>query len=164
MPEDPSEPFSCEVLVAEENWSKKIAEPQAFCARIVKHALAGFEGPFGEIDLLLCNNKKMQELNNVWRKIDKPTNVLSFSQIGNDAIRGSIALGYEICETEAKMQNKTFENHVTHLLIHGVLHLMGYDHIDENEAVEMESLETEILAQIGIDNPYLECLETWRLS
>lgn len=156
MPEDFADPLSCEVIVQSETWSKSIEDPHEFCNRVINHALKSFEGPFGDIDVLLCDNQKMQELNNIWRKINKPTNVLSFNQIGNTSVLGSLALGFEICEFEAKSQNKEFKDHVSHLLVHGVLHLLGYDHVSESEAVEMESLEAEILAQIQISNPYQE--------
>lgn len=164
MPEEAIEPFSigescidkivCEISIEDENWRRKLLEPKIFCEKIILHSIKGFEGLNGEIDILLCNDAKMRELNNIWRKIDKPTNVLSFPQIGNPNIIGSIALGFETIETEAEVQAKTFENHVAHLLVHGVLHLLGYDHIIDQEADEMEALEIEILSQIGIKDPY----------
>ncbi len=164
MPEEAIEPFSirqsyidkivCEISIEDENWRRNISEPEIFCEKILLHAVKGFKDLKGEIDLLLCDDAKMRELNNIWRKTDKPTNVLSFPQIGNANIIGSIALGFETIETEAKVQTKTFENHVAHLLVHGVLHLLGYDHMTDQEADEMEALEIEILSQIGINDPY----------
>ena len=111
-----------------------------------------------EINLLLCDDAKIQSLNKSWREQDKPTNVLSFpaayvSPDGNDFL-GDIAIAYETVEREAKEEQKTLQDHLAHLVIHGVLHLLGFDHIDDEEAEEMEELERLALAEMGIANPY----------
>lgn len=144
-----------EIVLEEKSWEKQIKDLQAFCDAICNKVLNGFDVQNPVIAILFTNDEKMQSLNKLWRNIDKPTNVLSFPNIDTDFVLGDIALGYEYCENEAKLQNKSFENHLTHLIIHGVLHLLGYDHIDENEAEEMESLEKEILATLGISDPYI---------
>lgn len=154
MPEDAPEPFSIDILIEAEGWTANLKEPQIFCQKIISHTLKGFESAIGDVDVLLCNNEKMRELNSLWRKIDKPTNVLSFGYNGNENALGSIALGFEVCKSEAIDQDKPFEDHVSHLLVHGVLHLLGYDHENEKDADEMEALEIEILAELGIANPY----------
>ena len=154
MAEAKSQALVCEIIIENDSWIQEICEPEAFCTKIIAHVLNGFEPNQGMIDVLLCDNAKIQSLNKTWRNIDAPTNVLSFPQIGNDSILGSIALGFEICKQEASVQNKNFNSHLSHLLIHGVLHLLGYDHINDDEAEEMESLEALILAQLGIENPY----------
>lgn len=164
MPEDAAEPFSIDILIEDKNWKDQLKNPQNFCEKIIRHTLKGFDGADGDIDVLLCNDDKMRELNNFWRKIDKPTNVLSFEYKESEKILGSIALGFGICQSEARSQNKKFEIHIAHLLVHGVLHLLGYDHIDDMDANEMEALEIEILAEIGIENPYQSELIIGQLS
>ncbi len=100
-----------------------------------------------EISFLLTDNKTIQKLNKQYRKKDKPTNVLSF-ETGDSKILGDIILAFETIEKEAKEQGKVFENHLTHLIIHGILHLIGYDHIKDSEAEIMEEKEKEILKAI----------------
>lgn len=106
-----------------------------------------------ELSLVLADDDFVQNLNREYRGKDKPTNILSFPQ-DEDFCLGDLVLAYETVEREAREQNKTFTNHVTHLIVHGVLHLLGYDHIDDQEAEEMEALEISILAKMGLPNPY----------
>lgn len=105
------------------------------------------------IALVLCDDAQIHEFNRNFRGKDKPTNVLSFPSEESDEW-GDILLAYETIAREAKEQGKTFEQHVTHLLVHGTLHLLGYDHEITQEAEEMESLEIAILSQLAIANPY----------
>lgn len=113
-----------------------------------------------ELSVLLANDEKLKALNNDWRGKDKPTNVLSFP--GSDvlpgeaaeSILGDIVISVETTKREAELENKRFDDHFTHLIIHGLLHLFGYDHETEEQALQMETLETEILAQLGITDPY----------
>jgi len=104
------------------------------------------------------DDASQQELNKEWRGIDKPTNVLSFPQIEPFSpvlgILGDITLARETLEREAVEQGVNFTDHFTHLVVHGFLHILGYDHVDENEALVMEGLETQILATLGIADPY----------
>jgi len=107
-----------------------------------------------EISVVFADMEEIRELNCRFRNVDKPTNVLSFP---NDGIfLGDIVLCYDVIRNEALEQNKMFDSHMIHLIIHSILHLLGYDHISEDEAVEMENLEIKILSEVfGIDNPYL---------
>lgn len=111
-----------------------------------------------ELSIVLLDDAEQQVLNREWRQIDKPTNVLSFPQIEPFApvagILGDITLARETLEREAADLGKSFTDHYTHLVVHGFLHILGYDHIDDEEALVMEGLETQILATLGIDNPY----------
>ncbi len=111
-----------------------------------------------EISLLLTDDIGIQALNREYRDKDKPTNVLSFPQddpfAAQAGILGDIILAYETIKREAIDHKKSFDDHLTHLIIHGTLHLIGYDHITENEAQIMEALEVKILSQFGIKNPY----------
>ena len=111
-----------------------------------------------ELSIVLMDDAEQQALNSQWRNIDKPTNVLSFPQIEPFApvlgILGDITLARETLAREAAEQGVSFAHHFTHLVVHGFLHILGYDHIDEQDALVMEDLETQILARLGIADPY----------
>lgn len=112
-----------------------------------------------ELSILLTNDEHIQNLNFTYRKINKPTNVLSFAQDWDNPqsdtfVIGDIVLAYETIKREAVQQNKDFAAHFAHLLIHGFLHLLGYDHETEAEAAVMENMEIKILLSMGIKNPY----------
>jgi probable rRNA maturation factor len=113
----------------------------------------------GEICVLFTNDAEMRALNARWRNIDKPTDVLSFPADGPEIpntpkLLGDIALGYETALHDSETMKRPFESHVSHLLIHGFLHLLGYDHIDPEDAAVMEPLEAKILAGLGWPDPY----------
>jgi probable rRNA maturation factor len=110
-----------------------------------------------EVSILLCDDAFIRDLNRKWRGIDRPTNVLSFP--GNDGeilgpLLGDIVIAFGTAKREADDESKTLRAHVAHLLVHGFLHLIGYDHLVAAEADEMEALERVILADLGIDDPY----------
>lgn len=116
--------------------------------------------------LLFTSDAEVHALNREWRSRDKPTNVLSFPMLergelealapeGPPEMLGDIALAYETCAREAAEKGVTLEAHATHLIVHGLLHLAGHDHVDSDEQAEaMEALETRILAKLGIADPY----------
>lgn len=125
---------------------------------IIVHAINGATAYLDiddkEISVLLVDTDEIQTLNNRFRCKDNPTNVLSFPNSGN--FLGDIVLCVDIVSNEAREQGKTLEDHLTHLVVHSILHLVGYDHIDESDAEEMEELEIEILDNVfKIKNPYL---------
>jgi len=110
-----------------------------------------------EISLLFCNDARIQELNRDFRGQDKPTNVLSFPSpdpLETARFVGDIAVAYETVAREAKEQGKTLKQHCRHMIVHGFLHLLGYDHEEEAEAEAMEAMEIRILHRLGVDNPY----------
>lgn len=113
-----------------------------------------------EVAVLLCDDAAMAELNARWRGENDATNVLSFpaapamSAAAVRASLGDIAIAYGTAAREAAEQNKQFADHVAHLVVHGFLHLLGYDHREDAEAERMERLERDILARIGIADPY----------
>jgi len=113
-----------------------------------------------ELSIVLTDDAEQQVLNRDWRGIDKPTNVLSFPQIEPFApvagILGDITLARETLEREATELGKSFSDHFTHLVVHGFLHILGYDHIEDADALVMEGLETQILASLGIADPYAD--------
>ena len=110
------------------------------------------------ISISFSGDKKIMELNSCFRKKKSATNVLSFtsnSNFNNTLFLGDIIFSIETILKEAKRDNKTVENHLIHLFIHAVLHLLGYDHETEEQAKIMESLEIQILSNLQIDNPYV---------
>lgn len=113
-----------------------------------------------ELSLLFTNDASIEGINTKWRDIDKPTNVLSFptKDLGPDdtplPLLGDIIFAYETIEREASEQTKSFNAHLSHLMVHGYLHLFGFDHVENEEAEHMELTETRILASIGLSNPY----------
>ncbi len=112
-----------------------------------------------ELSIVLADDALVQHLNKTWRGKDQPTNVLSFPAGENTAgidHLGDIVLALETITREAREQDKKPADHLTHLVVHGMLHLLGYDHEDDDEAEEMEALERRILAGLGIADPYAE--------
>lgn len=113
------------------------------------------------IAVKLTDDAEMQALNATFRGMDKATNVLSFPSTDHEVMQaesflGNIAIGYETVQREALQDGKNFQDHLMHLLVHGCLHLVGYDHIEQAEAEEMEALETAILASLGLADPYVD--------
>ena len=109
------------------------------------------------ISISFSGDKKIMELNNFFRKKNSTTNVLSFQSnhiSSNTSFLGDIIFSIETIRSEAKRDNKSLENHLTHLFIHAVLHLLGYNHETKEQAKKMENLEIEILGKLKIDNPY----------
>ncbi|MGH1455304.1 MAG: rRNA maturation RNase YbeY [Alphaproteobacteria bacterium] len=113
-----------------------------------------------EISIVLADNNFVQDLNKNYRGKNKPTNVLSFPQTERNELNmpalmlGDIIIASQTIKRESQEQEKTFKDHYTHMLVHGCLHLLHYDHTTDEQAEEMESLETEILSSLGIKNPY----------
>lgn len=119
-----------------------------------------------EVGVILTDDDAVQQLNATWRGKDRPTNVLSFPQFdagsltsmarlpGMEVALGDIVLARETCLREAEQKGVSLQNHATHLIVHGMLHLLGHDHADDGTADAMEALETKALATLGIANPY----------
>ena len=111
-----------------------------------------------EVTIRIVDSAESQSLNASYRGKDKPTNVLSFPFEAPEGIQidllGDLVICAPVVETEAGEQNKSTIDHWAHMVIHGILHLLGFDHIDEHDAQEMESLEIRLLSDIGIPNPY----------
>ncbi len=118
-----------------------------------------------EVSVLLTNDQCIQKMNRQFRDKDKSTNVLSFPQLSihdlanirerqQPILLGDIAMSFETIQRESSEQNKLFMNHLAHLFVHSTLHLLGYDHIEDDEANAMEKLETNILSKLNISNPY----------
>jgi probable rRNA maturation factor len=155
-----------EILVVADCWN---AEPEA--AAVIDRAIAAAaefvtaDVDESELAVMLTDDEGIQTLNRNWRGIDKPTNVLSFPALQprgprkpDEAPRmlGDIAIAYETTRREADEEQKPFDHHLSHLAVHGFLHLIGHDHEKDQEAEIMESLEREILSHLGIPDPYAE--------
>lgn len=152
--------------IDDDGWSV-LEDAAGLAERAIRAALARTAPDLerGTISLVLGSDAEVQVLNQHWRDKDKPTNVLSFP--GEDALRdipadapppmiGDIILARGVVVAEAADQGKPLAHHLQHLVVHGVLHLLGFDHEDEAEADEMEALETDILAGLGVPDPYLD--------
>lgn len=142
-----------EIEVEAEAWTVALPDAEAVVERAAQAALGAVKG---DIVVLLTDDAAVRELNGRFRDKDRPTNVLSFPAPENAFPHlGDIVLAFGVCATEAEAQGKTLPDHLSHLVVHGVLHLLGRDHEDDAEAKEMEAEEREILAQIGVADPYL---------
>ena len=163
--------------IADPRWQEALPNIEALCLA-VKDAVFAYMEKHEKMPLLsgkkplivgVCfsNDAEVQYLNRDFRGMDKPTNVLSFANIDfaqfdaanlpyDEIALGDIIIAYETMEREATAEKITLQAHVGHLLVHGLLHLLGYDHIKDAEAEKMEALEVAILADLGIDNPYKE--------
>jgi probable rRNA maturation factor len=143
-------------------WGEAIPEIEAICRATAMAALAAAApSREQELSVLLADDAAIRALNRDWRGKDQPTNVLSFpagapAAEGAPLLLGDVALAYETVAREAAEQGKSLADHTRHLLVHGVLHLLGHDHEDEAEAERMEILERSILAGLGVADPYRE--------
>jgi probable rRNA maturation factor len=127
-------------------------------ANTLQQVIDDFDKGESELLVRIVDKDEIQTLNKSYRHQDKPTNVLSFEsdlpvEI-DEAILGDVVICTEVVAEEATAQNKTFDEHLTHMAIHGTLHLLGYDHIKSEDAKQMENLEIKILEKIKIANPY----------
>jgi probable rRNA maturation factor len=156
------------VDVAHGAWNTKVKEVEDRCCLVAAVALGAAASTVDlpaarlEVSILLTDDAQVQELNRDYRQQDKPTNVLSFAALDDDSplppdgpiLLGDVIVAYETTEREARDEGKSFADHLSHLVVHGVLHLLGYDHLGDDEAEEMESLERSILAALGVPDPY----------
>jgi probable rRNA maturation factor len=121
---------------------------------------SGDELPEGAVvSLLFCDDLAIRALNRQFREQDKPTNVLSFpgpEPLETTHFLGDIAIAHETVAREAQEQGKSLEQHCRHMIVHGFLHLLGYDHEDDEEAEAMEAMEIRVLRRLGVDDPYRE--------
>jgi probable rRNA maturation factor len=146
-------------IATESNAWEKLPGAEAAVRRAVEAALRNERIRDGEIGVVLADDARIQALNKSFRGTDKATNVLAFpapKPRGNGPRPlGDIVLAYETLVREAEIEGKTAEHHLMHLAVHGTLHLLGFDHIDDADAEAMEARERAILADLGIPDPYL---------
>jgi len=154
-----------DLLIEDDRWNAVSIE--ALAEQACGAALAHLGIEEAEISLLACDDARIAELNGEFRDKPRPTNVLSWPSEergaeapGGDPLPpedpelGDIAIAWETCLREAEAAGKPHKDHLTHLLVHGTLHLLGYDHIDDKDAALMEGLEVEILGKLGLADPY----------
>jgi probable rRNA maturation factor len=140
-----------DIEIEDEAWSAALPDADALVLAAARAALEDRGG----VTILLADDESVAELNERFRGKAGPTNVLSFPAPDNPEDHlGDIALAYGVCAREAEDQGKPIAHHLQHLVAHGVLHLLGYDHLTEAEAEEMEALERRILAGLGVPDPY----------
>jgi probable rRNA maturation factor len=140
-----------------ESWRSEVETAVAMAAAAADAEIADD----AELSLVLTDDAAIRMLNRDHRGLDKPTNVLSFPQDDPDAdaygpLLGDIVVAHETVAREADEEGISFQEHFLHMIVHGFLHLVGYDHMNDDEAEEMEGLETAILARLGIANPYAD--------
>ena len=147
--------FAIDIQVDDTRW-RKVRGLSARLRRAAELALkSGKAGKNASVTILLADDARLTELNHDFLGKNKPTNVLSFpSGAGDRAYLGDIALAYGVTAAEARDAGKRFVDHAMHLTVHGVLHLLGFDHETERSARLMEPLETEILHALGVADPY----------
>jgi probable rRNA maturation factor len=147
-----------DVEVEDPAWTAALPDAEAWArtaAQATLRLLPRFTGEDLGVTLLLTDDETVRDLNARFREQDKPTNVLSFPAPANpEHFLGDVALAYGVCAREAPEQGKPLAHHLQHLVAHGVLHLLGYDHIGDDEAEAMEGLERIVLAGLGVPDPY----------
>jgi len=158
--------LAVDILIESEAW-RMLPEAEDIVRRAITFAATSkvdIHHRNAELSVLLCDDKTIARLNGRWRGQEKPTNVLSFpapplqgaAPDGKTRL-GDIAIAYETLADEAEENAKTVSDHLSHLVVHGFLHLLGYDHHMDDEAERMERLERDILAGIGVADPYAAC-------
>jgi probable rRNA maturation factor len=152
-----------DVTVALDAWRSAIADVEGVCRRAAGEALSHTvpTAAGNEISVLLCGDDTVSELNRVYRGSARPTNVLSFPNgyagaEPDTVLLGDVAIAFETVAAEAAASHLAIADHLTHLIVHGVLHLLGYDHQTTRQAEEMETLEIAILDRLGVADPYSE--------
>ena len=150
------------------DWEVRAGEAVAAALALTPYAELADAAPLVEVSVRLTDDAEVQALNRDFRGKDKPTNVLSFPQVQDDLLEslansddgeillGDIVLARETCTREAAEKGISVPEHATHLIVHGTLHLVGYDHMDDHSAAAMEAHEVKALASLGIANPYAE--------
>lgn len=159
-----------EILIEDERWTLLEFSPLAERAALATLIHLGLDPADWEISILGCDDARIAVLNADFREKPQPTNVLSWPseerapetpgavpdlpEPGPESELGDIAIAYDTCAAEAEAGNKPLADHVTHLIVHAVLHLLGYDHLRDQDATLMEATEVAILGKLGLPDPY----------
>ncbi|WP_428926395.1 rRNA maturation RNase YbeY [Marinibacterium sp. SX1] len=165
--------MAVDTIIEDDRWQALALE--ALADRVAGAALShlGLDAGAADVSLLACDDARIAVLNAEFRGKPSPTNVLSWpaEDLSPDTpggmplapepdptgelVLGDIAISWDTCAREAEAADKPMQDHVTHLVVHGLLHLLGYDHVEDADATVMEGLEAEILAGLGLENPYI---------
>jgi probable rRNA maturation factor len=154
--------LSVDVVVNASAWEAALPDLSNLAERVVRESLAASGATLAadcELCVAFCDDAEVRALNAAWRGQDKSTNVLSFPTPGPLAqkpLLGDVAIAYETVAREAAEQRKTLHDHTAHMIIHGFLHLIGYDHVTQGEAEAMEALERRVAQALGISDPYAD--------
>lgn len=156
-PKPAQAPPAVEIDVQSPLWDAQPGAESAVRAAVAAAAAHSTSG--GEVSILLTDDSAVRELNREWRGIDKATNVLSFPapetmSKGAAGILGDIVIAYETLARESTDEDRDFLHHLTHLTVHGYLHLVGYDHQDDAQATDMEALESKIMTHMQLPDPW----------
>ncbi len=167
MPED----LDIDVSFTSRAWLRNMPDVEDKCHRAASAAytaVAVDNLDQAEVSIVLADDDQVQQLNRDYRGQDKSTNVLSFASVDDlgaprpsgaaPVMLGDVIIAYGVAATEAEDEGKSLTDHLSHLVVHGMLHLLGHDHIEDDEADRMETLERSILNGLGIDDPYRESL------
>ena len=162
-PEQPDSIFDIAVSISSPAWEAVLPDAERLCVESALAVLGPATKPT-ELSIVLSSDAEIRILNRDYRGKDTTTNVLSFpsglsSDLTGTDMLGDVILAFETVSMEAARDGKPLESHLRHLVVHGVLHLLGYDHETEDEATEMERREVEILDGFGISDPYNPILE-----
>ncbi len=149
-----------DISITEPQWTTALTDASALCRAAIEACPLPKAAP-SEVSILLCDDAQIQQLNRDYRHLDKPTNVLSFANLEDTEslefgprLWGDIVIAFGVASSEAEDEGKTLAEHLSHLVVHGMLHLLGYDHENDSDAERMEALEISILAGLGIADPY----------
>lgn len=159
--------INVDINIEGNSWIEELPNIEEFtlnvCIEVIKYPEDEIPPESLEVSVLLCGDQQIRKLNNAFRGKDKATNVLSFPADGefdehhhssHIAFMGDIAISFDTIKKEAAEQDKSFKDHYAHMLTHGMLHLLGFDHTQTDDAEIMEGLEVQILEKLGIKNPY----------
>lgn len=150
-----SNSWNLDIIINYDKWNNLSFDIEAVIKMAINEAsdMLVFDLKEKEISVLLTDDKEIQKLNKEYRGKDKSTNVLSF-ETEDETMLGDIVVSFDTMEKEANEEDKSFHDHFTHLVLHSFLHLLGFDHIEDFEADQMEHWEIKILDKLGIKNPY----------
>lgn len=140
----------------EEYWQPSESDFQHWTNLFTKYVELPFLNDAAEVSIHISNQQQSQQLNHDYRSRDKPTNVLSFPYADEPDLLGDLIMCAQVIDNEAQQQNKTRQAHWTHMTLHGLLHLAGYDHQTDQQAEIMEGLEIQLLNKLSLPNPYID--------
>lgn len=165
------EPLDIDVSFLSRTWLENMPDVEDRCHAAAQAAFAGADVSFSggaEVSIVLADDEQVRCLNRDYRGQDKPTNVLSFASLDGDdvphghpdnsgpVLLGDVIIAFGVTASEATAEAKSLSDHLSHLVVHGILHLLGHDHMEPDEAERMEALERTVLGRMGIADPYEE--------